>query len=800
DSVVAGLGISSPNSQHPHQFAHGHSSSMNSPSTTPRLQQQQNHHQGLTVNTKPMSPRHDRSTFAVESPMLTSTTTSITTAATTTTTAEFNPEEFRMEVMRQISDKLESGLSQIVSASLPLSPATSDKEDEPEKGKTSSAAGDDDGASTCSATTGASSSTTAQLKRALRITHVEIERLKLKNQELLEEKHSLELQRVDLQHTVARLQDQVVRLQDLEMNNQFLLSRVKDLESSRASSSLDSLETRSATNGHTSHPQHHNYASSQNGSSQEQLIQRLTQEVATLTAERDQLKIRQWQQQGAANGVMGVNEIRSAHYVDLENERNRLVDELGAKTVAMEALYNSNEELQMRARGYQKRVLELERQCAVLEEENAQVARIRADLVEMEARAVAADALVEKLQDMEGQVTLIKNLQDRINELETTNAELDHNNWRLTEELNVASNQHLLLTKEFENFRSRDKDDRQLQILQTRIRELEQQLQEKTATQPDYKEEYERVSTELEKLRLRQPQLEGQAKQVSLMRSKILALEKQIKTMEEMEPRLAEMQQLNERNLFLENELGELEMLRARELELETQIDELKARLAQLDQNKISLSRMNSFRQQQQHGRARSGSMAPLPLSLQLHQQQHVTEEEMMTGSPLASPSLQRTAQKSADYRQMSFESGLVATSPKSPMASGNGMSTVSTASAWPSGRSSMSMTTNRMSTSSSTSSHHSTSSFSMSSVSVTTATNTQQSQSQQASKDLEVDQSTTLTTTTTTTTAASSVVSTSSSTSLASSPATETMDEPEHHENKENQAPAMVMEQAIVA
>ncbi|KAF9167541.1 hypothetical protein DFQ26_004313 [Actinomortierella ambigua] len=838
DAVVAGLGISSPNSQHPHQFGHGHSSSFNSPSTTPRhphhSHYSNNHHhqhQGLTVNTKAMSPRHDRTTFAAGSPMLASAPMTAATSATTTTTtmtaataAEFNPEEFRMEMMRQISDKLESGLSQIVSASMPLSPATSDKEDEQDKaGGSSSALGDDDGASSSSvstATATTSSSTSTQLKRALRMTTLENDRLKTKNQELLEDKHSLELQRVDLQHTVTRLQDQVTRLQDLEMNNQFLLSRVKELESSRASSSLDSLETGSATNGHSaSHHHHHNHSHSQsyqqqqNGSvSQSQLIQRLTHEVAALSAERDQLKIRQWQQQGAANGNNGHGlEIRSAHYVALENERNRLVDELGAKTVAMESLISQNEDLDLRSDQYKKRVWELERQCVILEDEAAQVARIRADLVEMEARAVAADALVEKLQDMEGQVTLIKNLQDRIDELETTNAELDHANWDLTEKLNIANNQHLLLAKEFENFRSKDKDDRQLQFLMTRIRELEQQIQERTQTQPDYKDEYERISKELEKLRVKVPQLEGQAKQVSLMRNKIMQLEKQIKTMEEMEPRLAEMQHMHERNLFLENELGELEMLRARELELETQVDELKARVAQLDQNKLSLSRMNSFRQQQQHGRARSGSMAPLPLSLQLHQQQQqqlpetLGEELMMTtSSPLASPSLQRTlssSQKMTDFRPMSFEAGMpMATSPKSPKASN--MSTVSTASAWPSGRSSMSLTTNRMSTSSSTSSHNSSTSLSMASVSTNTTTTTTTAQQQQQQSSLTEVESTMM----------STLVSSSSSSSLVSTPVTENMDEMEHHhEDKENQAPteplpapapvaAPVLEQPIVA
>ncbi|KAF9962172.1 hypothetical protein BGZ70_008125 [Mortierella alpina] len=535
DAAIAGLGISSPNTD--------------------------GSHRDLTVNTKVQSPsammRQDRSTFGgseLSSPLPIS-----------AVPADFNPEEFRINLMRQISDKLETGLDRHFSQ---------------------------------------------LLKKLLRNATAELERVKLKNQELRETNHKLELQHMEATHQVARLQD-------FELNNQFLLSRVKELES--CASSVDSVET-SSMNGHR-HQRHS--SSTGNMTQQSQHIQRLMREQ------------------------------RPAHFVDLENERNRLVEELGAKTVAMEDLWNKNESLMVRATEYEKRVWELEGQCAALEEECKALPTIRADLVEMEARAVAADALVEKMQDMEGQVALVKNFQDRIQELETTNAVLDHSNWDLSERLNIANNQHALLTKEFESFRSKDKDDR--------------------------REEYERVSGELEKIKVRLPQLEGQSKQVALLRSKTLQLEKQIKTMEELEPRLEEMNQLHERNLFLEGELGELENLRAREMELEGELEETKSRLNQLETSK---SRMASFSglKQTPGSRARSGSVAQHSPSLFQEGEENASgSTTLRSGSPV-----QQLAQ--ATIQPLSRR-------------------TSQSASAWPSGRSSMSLSRNRVSTSSNASS-----------------------------------------------------------------------------------------------
>ncbi|KAF9337978.1 hypothetical protein BG006_001079 [Podila minutissima] len=603
DAMVAGLGISSPTSDVPRH--------------------------GLTVNTKVMSPssmmRQDRSAFAVDSPVL-------------STTADFNPEEFRINLMRQISDKLETGLdrhfSQLVSATLPLSPATSDKE------------------------SGLSEEViVVQLKKMLRNTTAELERVKGKNQELRETNHKLELQQLEATH-------QISRLQDFEFNNQFLLSRVKELES--CASSIDSMET-SSMNGHR-HSNNNN-----------QHIQRLMRDVAALTSERDALKIRTWELEKKPYAQQ--HQQRPAHFIDLENERNRLVEELGAKTVAMEELWNKNEALMVRAKEYEKRVWELEGQCSALEDQCAALPQLRADFVEMEARAVAADALVEKMQDMEGQLNLIKSLQDRIQELETTNAELDHSNWDLSERLNIANNQHALLTKEFESFRSKDKDGRRLEHLVTLNRELETRLQEQAKIIPDYKDQYERVSSEFEKVKLRLPQLEGQAKQVALLRSKTLQLEKQIKTMEELEPRLEEMQQMHERNLFLESELGELEQLRAREMELEGELEESKSRLVQLETNKTRMASFSGLKQP--IGRARAGSVAQH--NPMMFQEGDEAELSVRTGSPVQ---LSRRTSPSvgSDY------------TPMSPKREG-------VASAWPSGRSSMSMATNRMSTSSNTSS-----------------------------------------------------------------------------------------------
>ncbi|KAF9150256.1 hypothetical protein BG015_007939 [Linnemannia schmuckeri] len=665
EGIIAGLGISSPTTE----------------VSGPRGQ-------GLTVNTKVLSPtsfmRQDRSTFAT-------TASELSPMPLSALPADFNPDEFRINLVRQITDKLETGLdrhfSQLVSATtsaaLPLSPATSDH---------------DGSGSTTAGGSGVDSSTTINnLKKLLRTTTAELERVKGKNQELRESNHKLELQHMEATH-------QVSRLQDFELNNQFLLSRVKELES--CASSVDSLET-SSVNGQQQQPhqraphQHHNRNSStaSNGTLQSQHLQRLMREVATLKSERDALKIRSWELEKKPYAQQ--HQQRPAHFVDLENERNRLVEELGAKTVAMEELWNKNEALMVRAKEYEKRVWELEGQCAALEEECAALPTLRSDLVEMEARAVAADALVEKTQDMEGQVALVKSLQDRIQELETTNAELDHSNWDLSERLNIAINQHTLLTKEFESFRSKDKDDRRLEFLANRNRELETLLAEQAKISPDYKDEYERVAVELEKVKVRMPQLEGQAKQVALLRSKTLQLEKQIKTMEELEPRLEEIQTLHERNLFLESELGELEHLRAREMELENELEESKARLMQLETNKARMASFSGLKSASPGSRVRSGSMATAqPNPTLFHEgDENASELNVRTGSPIQQqpshfqkPLSRRTSQSigSADYGY-----GV----PMSPTTATKG------ASAWPSGRSSMSMSVNRTSTSSNSSS-----------------------------------------------------------------------------------------------
>ncbi|KAG0352766.1 hypothetical protein BGZ54_002591, partial [Gamsiella multidivaricata] len=631
DAMISGLGISSPTAEGPHQ--------------------------GLTVNTKVFSPtslmRQERSTFTASE---------MSPKPMSSLPADFNPEEFRINLMRQISDKLESGLdrhfSQLVSATaaaLPLSPATSDN----------------DGTGST-----AEENMINQLKKLLRSTTTELERVKGKNLELREANHKLELQHMEATHQVARLQD-------FELNNQFLLSRVKELES--CASSVDSLET-SSMNGHRGQQHQRSGSNVSSATQQSHHIQRLMNEVSALTAERDALKIKSWELEKKPYAQQ--HQQRPAHFVDLENERNRLVEELSAKTVATEELWNKNEALMVRAKEYEKRVWELEGQCAALEEECAALPKIRSDLVEMEARAVAADAHVEKLQDMEGQVALVKSLQDRIHELETTNAELDHSNWDLSERLNIANNQHTLLTKEFESFRSKDKDDRRLEFLASRNRELEALLAEQAKISPDYKEEFERVSVELEKVKVRLPQLEGQAKQVALLRSRTLHLEKQIKTMEELEPRLEEMQILHERNVFLEGELGELEHLRAREMELEGELEEAKARLGQLETNKGRVASLQGIKSP--GTRARSGSVAQHNPSLFQEGDELASGLNIRTGSPVRQLS-RRTSQ--------SVGSGELGSSlPMSP-------TRAPTVSAWPSGRSSMSLTMNRMSSSSSTSS-----------------------------------------------------------------------------------------------
>ncbi|KAG0089793.1 hypothetical protein BGZ93_003405 [Podila epicladia] len=667
DTIINGLGISSP-----YALASSHQDSAS-----------------FSANTYIGSPLYSSlAAMSTASPMLPSSTT----PSAAPSTVDFDPEEFRINLMRQIADKLETDLdrhfSQMVSAaslSLPLSPnATHDNGSENSLSSTSAAKDPEEAISAIT-----------QLKKVLRHITVELERIKEKNQELRDENHKLELQRLEACH-------QVSRLQGFDLNNQFLLARVKELESSSGVGSpmegdmgradyLDTVSTSSRHNG-----EHF-------GSLQQ--VQQLMREVSSLTSERDALKIRAWELE---KKPFAQQQVRSVHYVDLENERNRLLEELGAKTVATEELWNKNEALMVRAKEYEKRVWELESQCSSLEAECSSLPLLQADLAEMEARAVAADALVTKLQDMEGQLALVKSLQHRVQELETTNAELDHSNWDLSERLNIANNQHALLTKEFESFRSKDKDDRRLEFYATRNRELEALLQEQAKTSPSYKDEFDRISSEYEKVKIRLPQLEGQAKQVALLRSKTLQLEKQITTMEQLEPRLEEMQQLHERNLFLEGELGELELLRAREMELENELEETKTRLTQLECNK---GRMPSLSGLKKLTRARSGSVAqhqlpfipstlpaPAPGQANEDEKEVNAESKVVTGS---SP-LRRGLSISSLDMVLSSTAGAMR---EFPQASG-----APTASNWPSGRSSMSMSmaTNRMSTISNASSNSS--------------------------------------------------------------------------------------------
>ncbi|GJJ71813.1 hypothetical protein EMPS_04170 [Entomortierella parvispora] len=675
DSLITGLGITSP---------------------ADLSSRQQQSSQPLSVNTRGLSSnnliRQDRPIFITDSPL-----TATGSFPATTTGSDFNPEEFRNNIMQQISDKLETDLdrhfSQLVSAtsSLPLSPATSDfKIGSPSNSSTGPSASEE--------------ATILQLRNLLRHTNSELDRLKDKNQELREVNHKLELKHLEAVH-------QVSRLQDFELNNQFLQSRVKELEASNSplGSSVGSADSAPSGLGQRSI----------NGANNHQ-ISKLMQDIASLISERDALKIRAWELEKKPFSLPP-HEARPAHFVDLENERSRLIEELGVKTVAMEELWNKNEALMVRAKEYEKRVWELEGQVAALEAECAALPRIRSDLVEMEARAVAADALVDKLQDMEGQVALVKNLQDRIQELETTNAELDHSNWDLSERLNIANNQHALLSKEFESFRSKDKDDRRIEFLTTRNRELETLLAEQSASgQPDFKAEFERASSELEKIKIRMPQLEGQAKQVALLRSKTLHLEKQIKTMEQLEPRLEEMQQLHERNLFLEGELGELEHLRAREMELEHELEDSKARLIQLETNKTRLNSFSGLKQLQQT-RGRSGSVAQhgLPPLSHLLKQPTALDSSPESGEDSTDPTIKANGATlthghrsrpslslSQSMDALITEAPLSPCSPQREFPAAIASGTTSSTPSWPSGRSSMSMShaSHRMSTSSSTS------------------------------------------------------------------------------------------------
>ncbi|KAF9150881.1 hypothetical protein BG015_007305 [Linnemannia schmuckeri] len=695
DGMVTGLGISSPTT---------------ATAVNPRLSTQPQY------DLKTASPtallRNDRATFDT-SFTASSSAPHNNALARTSSVLDFDPEVFRDNLMRQITDKLETGLDRRFSQLASALPTPSIVSGQPSAGKTFSSS---DAALSVMIPEEAN---VAQLRSLLKTANAELGRLKDKNQELQENHRQLERQHLEATHQIARLQD-------LERAQSSIYPRTHG-DASPTSLGSPSTDGRvldlASLNGGFGQRIGGGSVQSSKGSLAEsnQTIQRLMKEVAALTSERDVLKIRSWElEKKPYMQQPPFHDVRSTDFIDLENERNRLIEELGQKTVAMEDLWNKNEALTLRATEYEKRVWELESQVTALEADCALLPRIRLDLVEMEARAVAADALVVKLQAMEGQAELVKNLQDRIQELETTNAELDHSNWDLSEKLNIANNQHGLLTREFESFRSKDKDDRRLEFLTNRNRELEAQLSaEQNKAAPDYKDEYERVSSELEKIKIRLPQLEGQSKQVALLRSKTLQLEKQIKTMEQLEPRLEEMQQLHERNLFLEGELGELEQLRAREMELEHELEAAKARVIQLETHK---ARMNSFSGLKQlQTRARSGSvvqpMAPfIPPALaqqqqQQQQQQQVaqdeneTEEEKNRGVTTVKEDLRIRTSHGLSHLARSSQSITTTTEPiLSPKR--EFPPTPTTASAWPSGRSSMSMShaSHRMSTSSNTS------------------------------------------------------------------------------------------------
>ncbi|KAF9120772.1 hypothetical protein BGW39_011111 [Mortierella sp. 14UC] len=694
DGMVTGLGISSPTT-----------ATATAPNSRLSTQPQ---YDSKTPSSSALL-RNDRA-FESSSPTTTYTATASSAPHNNTLTraasvVEFDPEEFRDNLMRQIADKLETGLdrrfSQLASA-LPTSHS-------PIVSSQSSSGKNFSPSDPALSVMIPEEANVSQLRTLLGTANVELERLKHKNQELHENHRQLERQ-----HLEATLQ--ITRLQDMERAQSTIYSRTHG-DASSASLGSPSTDGRALDSASLSGGLGQRVGGGQavRGSltDSNQTIQKLMKEVAALTAERDVLKIRSWElEKKPYMQQPPFHDVRSTDFVDLENERNRLIEELGQKTVAMEDLWNKNEALMLRAKEYEKRVWELESQVATLEADCALLPRIRLDLVEMEARAEAADALVIKLQAMEGQAELVKNLQDRIQELETTNAELDHSNWDLSEKLNIANNQHGLLTREFESFRSKDKDDRRLEFLTNRNRELEAQLTaEQNKTTPDFKEEYERVASELEKIKLRMPQLEGQSKQVALLRSKTLQLEKQIKTMEQLEPRLEEMQQLHERNLFLEGELGELEQLRAREMELENELEAAKARVTQLETHK---TRMNSFSGLKQlQNRARSGSvaqpMAPfIPPTLVQQQQQTQdekdNEEETNGGATTAKEDLRIRTNHGLSHLSRSSQTF----TPVEPILSPKRefSPTPTTASAWPSGRSSMSMShaSHRMSTSSNTS------------------------------------------------------------------------------------------------
>ncbi|KAF9558863.1 hypothetical protein EC968_006858 [Mortierella alpina] len=725
DALINGLGISSPQLCGQQPTGLGISSSA---STDP--------YQNKAV-TEETLPKADTSASAM---IPNSASTSDTSAGAVTTTNEFDPEEFQKALMRHISDKLETGLDRHLSQFAPTSRTTADGVSGHSKVHSTSSSEVHSSASTLTTSSSPEELTIAHLKKLLRHSNSELDRLKEKNDLLLETNHCLERKQLETVHQVARLQD-------FEKHHQFLVARVKELETNGVmSASADHVLETASMNGQRHHTRHGSSVMSNgsgSGSSIQQhlQVQRLQWELETLSKERDALKIRLWElEKRPFTQQQPQQSIRTVHFVDLENERNRLLEELSLKTVAMEDLYSKNDSLSVRAKEYEKRVWELESLVAKLEASSAIASQLRSELLEWETRATSSEAMIIQMQAMEGgQVALVKSLQDRISELETTNAEISHANRGLSEKLTIANNQHTLLTKEFESFRSKDKDDRRLEFLATRNRELEGLLAEQAKIQPDYKEEYDRVSSELEKVKIRLPQLEGQAKQVALLRSKTLQLEKQIKTMESLEPRLEEMQQLHERNLFLEGELGELEQLRAKEMELELELDESKAKLVQLEATqKVRMQSFSGLKQlqnvQQQHiragGRARSGSVAqsgtpPFMLQhLQQPQQQHQQVRDD-NESEIASPTggakevgmmIHTTSDVTISQNSRAVSSTDAAPPPphspcrEFPAAMANATSTSTTV--WPSGRSSMSLSCHslqRMSTGSSVSSSSST-------------------------------------------------------------------------------------------
>ncbi|KAG0204934.1 hypothetical protein BGX28_003276 [Mortierella sp. GBA30] len=719
DALITGLGISSPaNSTFRGQYQQERTESVGTTASDATVQKEMTLVESSPLTTSTSNTNTNVSAMADVHD---------TNAGVVTTASEFDPDEFQKTLIQHISDKLETGLDRHLSQLVPS--RTTDSISGHAKHSYPSTSEILPPPSSSMFAPSPDEAIITHLKSLLRHTNTELDRLKDKNQSLLEDNQQLERKHLEATHQVARLQD-------LEKHHQFLVSRVKELETNGdVSSSMDLVLETASMNGQRLPSRHGSsaFARSTRGSVQEsQHVHKLQRELETLISERDALKIRSWELEKRPFALQSQQPTRSMHFIDLENERNRLLEELSQKTVAMEDLFNKNEALTVRAKEYEKRVWELESQVASLEANTTILPQLRTELVSMETRVAASEALVAQFQAMEGgQVALVKALQERISELETTNAELEHSNWDLSEKLNIANNQHALLTKEFESFRCKEKDDRRLEFLVARNRDLEALLAEHAKIQPDYKEEYDRVSSELEKIKVRMPQLEGQAKQVALLRAKTSQLEKQIKTMESLEPRLEEMQQLHERNLFLESELGELEQLRAKEMELELELEESKARLLQLGTTqKTRMNSLSGLRPQQvlqQHakatGRLRSGSVAqpgPPFMLYQPHQLQQ--EKDDATGSSTAMAldysgpdmGIRNTSDLvMPQHSRTASCSDAAPSSPKSPRRDFPvAMTNNTTTTVWPSGRSSVNLSNHslhRMSSSSSSSSSSST-------------------------------------------------------------------------------------------